>query len=99
MQFTLVDLGVIATLLISGFSVVSFVIRQEGKFLHQKIETLERRMEKMDKLLEKLADVTGELGIMQERMLAHGKRADEADRRANEMATRLSRLSEPRARP
>jgi hypothetical protein len=99
MQFTLVDLGVIATLLISGFSVVSFVIRQEGKFLQQQIQTLKDRMEKMDKILEKLADVTGELGIMQERMLYHGKRADEADRRANEIATRLSRLSEPQARP
>lgn len=92
MNFAWPDIGVIAGLLTAAATIVGYIVRNGDELLRLELRQLTNRLDKMDIVLERLSDLSSQNAIMQERILAQGKRQDEADRRANEMSSRLSRL-------
>jgi hypothetical protein len=86
MQFNWLDLGAIAVITSLIAAVITYVIRLESKELKIQIKYLQTRVDKVEKVLERLADQKEEVAILHERQMAHGKRQDVADERANAMA-------------
>jgi hypothetical protein len=94
MQLDWAAVAAIIVALSAGFTAVAFVVRTESRTLNIQIGDLRRRVEIMEEVLEKIADFQGQIAVINERQLQSGKRQDEADKRANELAARMLRQAD-----
>lgn len=72
-----------------------WAIKADTRVLAQRLRNLENRLDKMDAVLEKLSDQKSRIDVIDERMLAQGKRLDEATKLIAQVAMRYDTVPRP----
>ena len=83
MEAWVAALGIFAATQVGSLVWILASQRVEGRLLRADIENTQREVEKLGSVLVNMADMRGEINLINDRLLAQGKRLDAEIQRAN----------------